>query len=159
MHPRAPHRRISTPRPAERRVLQCVIGTAVLVPILAGAAGVWQGARMIKGIAAGTPELDSHFRYLSGLLLGIGLAFAAMVPTIERQKRLFWTLGGIVMVGGASRFLSGVLDGFPTGAHRYALGMELIVMPLLMLWQGRVASQAGAEVTPAAPRASASDRP
>jgi hypothetical protein len=140
-------------------MLQCVVAVATLVPILAGADGAWRGARMIKGIAAGTPDLDSHFRYLSGLLLGIGLAFAAIVPSIERQKRLFWTLGAIVMVGGASRFLSGVLDGFPTGVHRYALGMELIVMPLLMLWQRRVAGQAGAEVTPAAPRASAGDRP
>jgi Domain of unknown function (DUF4345) len=139
----------------ERRALQCVVAIAVLVPILAGAAGVWAGPRMIKQVAAGTPDLDSHFRYLSGLLLGIGLAFATMIPSIERQKRLFTTLGCIVIVGGAGRLLSAFREGFPAGAHCYALAMELIVMPLLILWQRRVADQASA----AAPRASEDDRP
>ena len=141
--------------PAERRALQCAVAIAVLVPILAGAAGVWLGPRMIKGVAAGTPDLDSHFRYLSGLLLGIGVAFATIIRTIERQKRLFATLGCIVMVGGAGRLLSAFREGFPTGAHRYALIMELVVMPLLILWQRKVADQASA----AAPRASEGDRP
>ncbi|MGZ2412598.1 putative membrane protein YedE/YeeE [Sphingomonas sp. F9_3S_D5_B_2] len=126
---------------AERRALQCVVALAALVPLLAGADGVWSGGQMIHGVSAATPDLNSHFRYLSGLLLGIGLAFAALIPTIERHKLLFGVLGGIVMVGGAGRLLSGFIDGFPAGAHRYALVMELIVVPLLVLWQRRVANQ------------------
>ena len=75
----------------ERRVLQAAILLAGLVPLLAGGAGVIQGPAMMKGIDPGgaSADLDSHFRYLSGLLLGFGLAFLSCVPAIERRTTLF----------------------------------------------------------------------
>ena len=79
---------------------------------------------------------------MSGLLLGIGFAFIATVPSIERQSRLFATLSAIVVVGGLARLSSPVLHGTPGTAHQLALVMELGVVPALLLWQHRIAGLA-----------------
>ena len=59
----------------ERRLLQVAVALAGLVPVSAGALGAVDRL----GLHAG-----SHGRYLSGLLLAIGLIFWWTVPAIER---------------------------------------------------------------------------
>ena len=122
---------------AERRALQAAIAIGLLVSLYAGGAGVVEGPSMVKGV--GGTDLDSHFRYLSGLLLGIGLAFIACIPAIERRTTVFRTLGAIVIVGGLARLLSAADLGLPSSGHLFGLTMELAAVPLLVLWQGRVA--------------------
>ena len=82
---------------------------------------------------------DSHFRYLSGLLLGIGLGFWSTIPRIEANGDRFRLLSFIVVAGGLARFTSLALIGLPPFEMRAALAMELGVTPLLGLWQWRVA--------------------
>ena len=124
----------------ERRLLQAAVAAGCLVSIGAGAAGIASGGAFLRGVEAPVPvDLDSHFRYLSGLLLGIGIAFAACVPRIERRTALFGTLGAIVIVGGLARLSSLVAAGVPSGGHASGLAMELGAIPLLILWQRRVA--------------------
>lgn len=94
---------------------------------------------MAGGDASGSADLESHFRYLSGLLLGLGIAFAAAIPSIERRSQLFASLSFIVVVGGLARLASLIVNGAPGTAHVLALGMELGVVPLLYFWQRRVA--------------------
>ena len=120
----------------ERRALQGAIIIAGFVPVAAGAAGILLASGMIQ--AAGSADLDSHFRYLSGLLLGIGVAFWALVPGIERHRGPIRLLTGIVVCGGLARALGIVLGGVPSRVMLAALAMELVVTPLLCLWQGRV---------------------
>ena len=125
---------------SERRLLQLAVGLACIVPLSAGAAGVLQGTAMVGGGSqVASADLGSHFRYLSGLLLGLGIAFAAAIPTIERRAELFALLSFIVIVGGLARLAALLLLGVPGTAHVLALGMELVVVPLLFFWQRRVA--------------------
>jgi hypothetical protein len=124
---------------AERRILQIVVAICSVVPIAAGAAGVFLGPAMLGDRAADTPALNGHFRYLSGLLLGIGLAYASSVPGIERRRERFLLLGAIVVLGGLGRLLSILSIGAPSPAMLGALVMELAVTPSLTLWQLRVA--------------------
>jgi len=134
--------RVMTP-PAERRLLQLVVVLACLVPLLAGGSGVLRGAAFIKGVGPAPPvDLDSHFRYLSGLLLGLGLAFLSCVPAIERRTLLFRTLGLIAVIGGLARLLGLLERGMPSAGHVFGLFMELGTVPLLILWQARVARRA-----------------
>lgn len=121
----------------ERRLLQLVAAAACVVPLAAGAAGVLRGAAFVGGPPA--PDLDSHFRYLSGIFFGAGVAFATCVPAIERRGARFRLLGALVMAGGLARLLSLLEVGAPSGGHRFGLAMELGVVPLLLLWQARVA--------------------
>lgn len=99
------------------------------------------GPRLAGGTEA-VPDLDSHFRYLSGLLLGLGLVFASSVPAIERRTARFRLAALIVVCGGLGRLLAWPLGGAPGPAHVAALVMELAVVPLLVLWQARVARAA-----------------
>lgn len=123
----------------ERRLLQAAVSLTCLVPLIAGSAGVMDGPQMVRGVAEPVgPDHASHFRYLSGLLLGIGIAFASCVPRIERCGPHFRLLGGIVIVGGLARALSLAATGQPGLEHQFGLAMELGTVPLLMAWQWRV---------------------
>jgi hypothetical protein len=96
-------------------------------------------------------SLDSHFRYLSGLLLGIGILFWWAIPAIERQGQLVRALTLIVVIGGLGRALSLIELGEPgSEGMRLALIMELVVTPLICLWQRRVEVQSGAGARPRA---------
>jgi hypothetical protein len=122
----------------ERRLLQATVALACIVPLLAGGSGMLHGPRMAD--PGSTPiDLDSHFRYLSGLLLGIGLGFLTTVPAIERNGARFRLLGAIVVIGGLGRLLSLIIIGVPSHGQIFGLAMELGVVPLLMLWQRHVA--------------------
>ena len=107
-----------------------VVGAAVPV-----AGGLWGAIGGLDGTAAWS---TSHYRYLSGLLLAIGLGFWSTVAQIERQTQRFRLLTVIVFLGGLCR-LFGVLAGDPlTPPVAESLGMELLVAPLACLWQSRV---------------------
>ena len=130
----------------ERRLFQGAILVACLVPLTAGLAGAIEGPVMLRGIAAGgPPDLDSHMRYLSGLLLGIGIGFLTCVPRIEARGAAFRLLGLIVVVGGLARAVSLFEVGAPGLEHRLALAMELGATPLMVLWQARIARRWRAE--------------
>jgi hypothetical protein len=122
----------------EKRALQVVVAVCSLVPIAAGAGGMLLGPALLRNPVADSPDLDGHFRYLSGLLLGIGLAYALAVPGIERHRKRFLLLGGIVVLGGFGRLLSMLTMGAPSKITFGALAMELLVTPAITLWQVRI---------------------
>jgi hypothetical protein len=127
-----------------RRALQICVLLASLVPISAGLAGAITGSLFLADQAA--PALhDSHDRYLSGLLLAIGLAFASAAPRIEKHTSRFRLLGAIVFIGGLARLLGVVLTGAAPAGVWFALVMELVVTPGLAIWQGKLAKQTSAE--------------
>jgi hypothetical protein len=127
----------------EKRWLQIAVALAGAVPVGAGLAGALLGPAMLGQI--GDAALDSHYRYLSGLLLGIGLAYWTAIPDIERQGQRFALLTLIVVIGGFGRALGMLENGPPGPAMRLALVMELILAPLLYLWRIRLARIAGVD--------------
>lgn len=106
---------------------------------LAGLVAVWAGAwGVFENLGSQGDGLVNHERYLSGLLLAIGLAFWTTLSGIEEKTGRFRLLTALVVVGGVSR-LAGVAMGDPLSwSIAGALAMELVVAPLLCLWQGRV---------------------
>lgn len=126
------------------------------MPLGAAGAGVIEGPAMLAGVAGTQPaDLDSHFRYLSGIFLAIGIGFASCVPRIERKAGRFRLLGALVVAGGLARLASLAVAGAPSTPHLFGLGMELGVVPLLIAWQGRVAKRYSAAAQPASSVSSA----
>ena len=120
-------------------MLQVVVALACLVPLSMGAESVVRGVAAIRGAPVPPPpDLDSHFRYLSGIFLALGVGFASCVPAIERAGPRFRLLGAMVVAGGLARGASWLLVGAPGMGHRFGLAMELVAVPLLMLWQARI---------------------
>lgn len=131
----------------ERRYLQRVVAVAGLVPVSAGLYGVLFGAGL-TGEQGLSVSGDSHYRYLSGLLLGIGLLFWSSIPSIEEKTGRFQLLTIIVVLGGLGRLIGLGITGIPSLTMLGALVMELVVTPVVCLWQLRV-SRAVAQPSPA----------
>ncbi len=138
-----PRRARGFPPSRGRRLLQATVAVLSAVPIVAGAAGVVLGPALVGAGAPGGADLDSHFRYLSGIFLAAGLAFASTVPAIERRTARFRLLAALVVCGGAGRLLSLAAAGQPTAPHLAGLALELAVVPLLAAWQATVARDHG----------------
>ena len=119
------------------RALQAAVAILALVPVGAGLAGAVLGIGIFEPAMTGT-EADSTGRYLSGLLLAIGLAFWATVPRIEAQGARFRLLTLIVLTGGIARLSGLVLVGVPTKGILAGLAMELVVTPGLAIWRERL---------------------
>lgn len=128
------------PPATERRLLQAATAFACLVPLMMGGTSILNGADVLRGMDPPFPvDLDSHYRYLSGLLFGIGLVFAACIPRIERHGAIFRALCAVIVCGGLARLLSLLESGAPSFGHQFGLVMELVVVPLVTLWQARLA--------------------
>jgi hypothetical protein len=117
---------------AQRNVLRLCVGIAAIVPV----AGGLSGAILSLGGANGWSA--DHYRYLSGLLLAIGLGFWSTIPNIERHASRFRLLTGLVLVGGLCRLLGVALGDSLSPAVAAALAMELVATPLLCFWQGQL---------------------
>ena len=121
----------------EKRLLQIAIALAGLIAVAEGMVGGLHGTLMLGDW--GDATLDSHFRYLSGLVLAVGVAYWSIVPNIERQAERLSLVTLIVVTGGFFRALGLLADGSPGLMMRVALVGELVGAPLLYLWQRRIA--------------------
>jgi hypothetical protein len=121
---------------SSRRFLQIAVAVAGLVPVSAGTLGALRPELLSL---SGPPHAFTHAAYLSGLLLGLGLGFWSLIPTIERQRHAFTILTGLVVLGGLARaFTAARLGAFGLSVI-FPLIMELGVTPALWAWQRQVA--------------------
>jgi hypothetical protein len=128
-----------------RRALQIVIFTLSLLPLTFGTLGVVFGvARFDAGAHAVNVNLDSQFRFLSAWYLGLAALAWWIALEIEKHTALFRILCLSVFAGGLARLLSLATAGVPETRFLVVLAAELLVFPVLMLWQGRVAAAAKA---------------
>lgn len=133
---------------SSKRLLQAVVALLALIPVVMGGSGVLTGPSAVLGPSSWSNDLDSHYRYLSGIFLGLGALFYLCLPAIERKTQLFRLAAGLVVIGGLARLLSLLTAGTPTTPHLVGLALELIVVPLLVIWQAAVARRYAAQ-TPA----------
>jgi hypothetical protein len=123
----------------ERKLLQQSVAIVATIPVATGLYGVLFG-QALTGDAVSI-SAESHFRFMSGLLLGIGLCFWSTLPSIEDKTNRFRLLTLLVVIGGLSRLIGLVLTGLPSFFMVGGLILELIVTPVLCLWQTRVANR------------------
>lgn len=126
--------------PFEKRLLQAALVLGGAFSLVFAVASVTQGVSvLLPGDRADARDLDSHFRYLSGIFLGALIVFYSCVPDVERKGPRLRLVGGLVILGGLGRLIGVLTLGLPGIGHLYGLVMELVVTPLLLLWQARVA--------------------
>lgn len=123
----------------QRRLLQQAVAILGIIPVAAGLFGVLFG-QALTGDAVSI-SAESHFRFLSALLLGIGLCFWSTVPSIELRTNRFRLLTLLVVIGGLGRLVGLMLTGLPSLFMLGGLFLELIVTPALCLWQTHVANR------------------
>jgi hypothetical protein len=123
----------------ERKLLQQSVAIVATIPVATGLYGVLFG-QALTGDAVSI-SAESHFRFLSGLLLGIGLCFWSTLPRIEENTNRFRLLTLLVVIGGLGRLVGLALTGLPSLFMVGGLIVELVVAPVLCLWQTRVANR------------------
>jgi uncharacterized membrane protein len=133
----------------ERKLLQQTVAIAAILPAAVGLYGILFG-QALTGDAVSI-SAESHFRFLSGLLFGIGLCFWSTVPSIEAKTNRFRILTLLVVIGGLGRLTGLVLTGLPSFFMIGGLAMELIVTPILCVWQTRIANRYAEEFGVAEP--------
>jgi hypothetical protein len=121
-----------SPSPPAKFALQAAVALAATLPVVGGAFDVLHGPH------GGDAWAINHERYLSGLLLAIGLGFWSTLPDIDTKSARFRLLTSIVAIGGLCRFVGVALGDPASPAVLAALVMELIVTPALCFWQGRL---------------------
>ena len=124
---------------AEKRLLQAAMAVTLLLPYTAAVLSLARGPGWLGHATLVPRDLDSHFRYISGLFLGMLILFTSCVPGVERKGARLRLLSFMVMIGGLARLSSWLLVGQPSAGHIAGLGIELGVVPLILLWQARVA--------------------
>ena len=69
------------------------------------------------------------------------LLLASCIPGVERKGPRLRLLGAMVVLGGAARLWSLATAGVPSLGHQMGLAIELVEVPLLLLWQAKVAKR------------------
>ena len=121
----------------ERKLLQIAFAVAGLMLIGFGFAGVLFGANFTD--LSGNVVMDSYIRFLKGMLLAIGLVYWSAIPDIERRGERIALVTFILVLGAVPRLMAVISHGVPTIGIIVGLTGELIVAPLLWLWQRHVA--------------------
>ncbi len=126
----------------QKRILQILVAVFAVTPVLIGLAGVVYGPSFLGLDPPWPTNLDSHFRFLCGIFLALGLGWYSCIPDLELKTGRARLLGALTFAGGLARLLSLFVAGAPSAGHLAGLGMELVVVPLLVFWQGRIAERA-----------------
>jgi hypothetical protein len=136
-----------------KRALQIAIALAGAEPVFTGLAGILLGSSWVGDIS-GTADIDSQFRFLSTLLLALGLGVWSTIRDIERQGRLLRRLAAVMVLGGVARLPSFLMFDLPETTTLVSLAVEIAIMPLLCLWQARLAKWSAPEIAPEGPSSS-----
>lgn len=70
-----------------KRGLQIIIGMLSLIPFMVAILGQTSGLGRWLPAEAITPEFDSHYRYITGFYISLGVIAWWIIPNIENTKR------------------------------------------------------------------------
>ena len=124
-----------------KRGLQITLGVFSLIPVIFAVLGFLHGAGRLSpdGVA---PGLDNQYRYFSGMYLVVSFLIWFIIPQIERHGRLLAIVSAAIFIGGLGRVVSIMTAGQPAQDQVVAMGIELVVPVIFVLWQRIVARRA-----------------
>lgn len=124
---------------SKRNLLQILAAILGVIPIVTGIVGMFGIHDPLYASAhlARSAVLDSNLRFFGGVWLGLGIALYWLIPRIEKETVLFRALWGMIFVGGIARLFS-MLELTPPWPFIAFTALEIIVGPILILWQARV---------------------
>jgi hypothetical protein len=119
--------------------LLAAVGTVATVE---GARGVLQGARQVPAGGPVSANVDSEYRFYSAWYAVAGVLVLGAARRPERETRLVRACAGGFLAAAAGRALSARTLGPPHPLQRVLMALEVVLPPVLVAWQRRVARSA-----------------
>jgi hypothetical protein len=120
-----------------KRGLQLTLAVLSMIPIAVGIMGIALGTSRWLPADAITPEFDSHYRYIAGYYVSLGMLTLWIIPRIEKHRSLFRIICASVFIGGIGRVASIVQVGLPGSLAIFFTAFELC-FPLFLFWQAKL---------------------
>jgi hypothetical protein len=121
-----------------RRVLLIVLSVLGAVPVATGLLAIIGGPTVAPGGGPTTPSVDSEYRFVNVFWLGAGLILWWTLLKPQPRALVTRTVLALAAIGGLARLLSVFIVGWPHPVYIGTLGLELIVVPLVILWHSRL---------------------
>ncbi len=125
------------------RIFQTIMAILAIIPLATGLLTL-MGLSNPEYKNAGFPMhlvLDSNLRFYGGVWFGLGLVLLWMLPRLHTEGKLFFALSLMIFAGGVGRLIAMAFAGWPPTPFIAFTGLEIIGMPLLVLWQRSLAKE------------------
>ncbi|MET8354170.1 MULTISPECIES: DUF4345 domain-containing protein [unclassified Micromonospora] len=125
-----------------KRSLQVVLAILASVAVASGLYGMLAGPTALPGSGPVDATVDSEYRFTNAFWLVAGVVVWWAIPTVQHATAVLRVALGAAFLGGLARLLAAAVSGWPHPIFLGALGVELVVVPTVLLWQARVSNAA-----------------
>lgn len=127
------------------RAFQWTLRAMAMIPLVTGLMEVWMGLGSLKAIGVilpaevwVQPSVDNNWRFLGTIWASYAVLVVYAVSDPRRHATLLRILLTVLFLSGVARAASVLLTGWPVPPFIAAMGFELLVMPLMLLWLRRI---------------------
>ncbi|MCO1593956.1 DUF4345 domain-containing protein [Micromonospora sp. RHAY321] len=125
-----------------KRGLQVVLAILASVAVASGLYGMLAGPTALPGSGPVDATVDSEYRFTNAFWLVAGVVVWWAIPRVQQATAVLRVALGAAFLGGLARLLAAAVSGWPHPIFLGALGVELVVVPTVLLWQARVSNAA-----------------
>lgn len=121
-----------------RQALLVTLGVLGAVPVASGTTGVLLGPAGLPGAEQTGSTIDSEYRFLNVFWLAAGITLWWSLRQPESRTGVTRIVLALASLGGGPRLLSWARRGAPHPVFKATLVLELVIVPLVLWWHGRV---------------------
>jgi len=114
------------------------IGALGVLPLGTGVLGILRGPQGAPGGGPTTASVDSEYRFVNVFWAAAGPALWWSLARPAERAGFTRILLGLAAAGGLPRLLSVHRFGWPHPVFRATIVLELIVVPLVLVWHAKV---------------------
>jgi hypothetical protein len=122
------------------RALQIVVGLLGATAVVTGLVDIIGGPEALPGVDGAVDEtVDNAFRFNAAFWCALGVAALWLVPRLATETTAVRWVAGALFLGGVARAVSLIDVGEPHEMFVALMFVELLLPPVIVFWQSRLA--------------------